>query len=64
MRVSVCMGVFNGIQFIGEQLECIRRQTRKPDEVILCDDGSTDGTREFLQQYCGEHPDTDGVEIS
>ncbi len=63
MRVSVCMGVFNGIRFIGEQLDCIRRQTMTPDEVILCDDGSTDGTREFLIQYCKEHSDTGGWKV-
>ncbi len=58
MRVSVCMGIYNGMQYLKEQLECIRKQTRKPDEVILCDDGSTDETQKFLYTYLKSHRDT------
>ncbi len=63
MRVSVCMAIYNGIRFIEQQLECIRKQTRKPDEVILCDDGSTDGTGEFLRKYLEQNQDTTGWKL-
>lgn len=63
MRISVCMGIYNGIRYLEEQLDCIRKQTRKPDEVILCDDGSTDGTREFLRRYLKQHRDTSGWKL-
>ena len=54
MKISVCMGLYNGEKYIEEQLDSILHQTRRPDEVILCDDGSTDDTvqivREFLEK--------------
>ena len=51
MRISVCMGVYNGEKYIKEQLESIRLQTRQPDEVILCDDRSTDTTCQVVDEY-------------
>lgn len=60
MRISVCMGVYNGEKYIKEQLESIRLQTRQPDEVILCDDGSTDTTCQVVKDYLLEHPDLSG----
>ncbi len=54
MKVSVCMGTYNGEKYIEEQLESILHQTKTPEEVILCDDGSTDNTvaliRGFIEQ--------------
>ena len=55
MRISVCMGIYNGEKYIVQQLESLRRQTRKPDEVILCDDGSTDKTRSIVGKYLENH---------
>lgn len=46
--VSVCMAAYNGAQHIHEQLDSILAQLTEPDEVIIVDDGSTDGTREWL----------------
>ena len=54
MKVSVCMATYNGAEYIGQQLESILSQSRKPDQVVLCDDGSEDGTvtviRDFIQE--------------
>ena len=44
VRVSVAMCTYNGVRFVGEQLRSIAAQTRTVDEIIVCDDGSTDGT--------------------
>ena len=63
MKISVCMGIYNGKKYIEEQLECIRKQTLRPDEVILCDDGSTDGTREFLQEYLLSNSELTGWKV-
>ena len=63
MTVSVCMGIYNGENYIWEQLESIRTQTRAPEEVILCDDGSTDGTRELVQKYLDEHAELAGWKL-
>lgn len=54
MTVSVCMGIYNGENYIEEQLESIRLQTKSPEEVILCDDGSTDHTVEIVRRFISE----------
>lgn len=51
MTISVCMGIYNGEKYIEKQLDSIYRQTRKADEVILCDDSSTDGTVEVVRRF-------------
>ncbi len=55
MTVSVVMATYNGAEFIVEQLDTIREQSRPVDELIICDDGSTDKTVEIAQAYISEH---------
>ena len=50
-RISVVLASYNGIKFIGEQLDSIREQIKRPDEVIIADDKSTDRTFEYCKQY-------------
>ena len=45
------MCTYNGAGFLPAQLESIVAQTRQPDEIVICDDGSTDETRVLLQQF-------------
>lgn len=54
--VSVVMATYNGDRFIGEQLDSILRQTYPNIEVIMVDDGSTDGSIPLLQQYAKQYP--------
>lgn len=49
--ISVVVATYNGEKFITEQLESIRSQTRKVDEVLICDDCSSDNTREICQNF-------------
>ena len=44
------MCTYNGAEFLPQQLESILAQSRQPDEIVVCDDGSTDGTRALLEQ--------------
>jgi glycosyltransferase involved in cell wall biosynthesis len=44
VKISVAMATFNGERFLAEQLASIAAQSRLPDEVVICDDASTDGT--------------------
>lgn len=51
MTVSVCMGTYNGETYIEQQLNTILRQTKAPEEVILCDDGSADNTVSIIERF-------------
>ena len=51
MRLSIAMCTYNGGAYLREQLESIRAQTRPPDELVVCDDGSSDATRETLRAF-------------
>jgi len=46
-RVSCVVPVFNGERFLGEALESILTQTCPPDEIVVVDDGSTDGSAQI-----------------
>ena len=48
-KISVVIPSYNGIQYIAVCLNSLRDQLRKPDEVILVDDGSTDGTASLVE---------------
>jgi glycosyltransferase involved in cell wall biosynthesis len=45
------MCTFNGARFLGAQLESIAAQTRPPDELVVCDDGSSDGSVEVVREF-------------
>lgn len=49
--ISVIMAAFNGENYILGQLNSIRFQTKRPDEVIIIDDSSTDGTDKLVSEY-------------
>ena len=49
--ISCIVPVFNGERYIGETLNSILNQTYRPLEVIVVDDGSTDGTHKIVGKY-------------
>jgi glycosyltransferase involved in cell wall biosynthesis len=49
--VSVCLCSHNGAAHLGEQLASLSEQTQLPDEVVVGDDGSRDGTPELLERW-------------
>jgi glycosyltransferase involved in cell wall biosynthesis len=51
--VSVVMATRNAARFLPEALDSIAAQTRRPDEVIVVDGGSTDDTRAIAGSYAG-----------
>jgi len=57
MRISVAMCTYNGADFLPAQLESILAQSRKPDQIVVCDDGSTDETRALLGKFEKQLPD-------
>jgi glycosyltransferase involved in cell wall biosynthesis len=54
--ISIAMGTFNGARFLAEQLDSILAQTRLPDELVVCDDRSSDGTPEILARFAQSAP--------
>src|SRR5688500_15379333 len=50
-KVSVIMPVLNGKRYIDEAIESIIAQTYSHCELVLVDDGSTDGTYEHVKHY-------------
>jgi glycosyltransferase involved in cell wall biosynthesis len=56
LKVSVAMCAFNSEAFVKEQLESILAQSRCPDEIVLCDDGSTDGTMDIVKKIADKYP--------
>ena len=56
LRVSVAMCTYNGERFLAEQLRTISYQTRLPYELIICDDGSSDATREIIEIFSKSSP--------
>lgn len=51
INISVLMPVFNEEQFIKQALDALMKQTLKPSQVIVVDDGSTDKTPQMISRY-------------
>lgn len=49
--ISAVVAAYQAEAWIGEALDSILSQTRPPDEVIVVDDGSTDGTARELRRF-------------
>src|SRR5688572_18023212 len=56
MAISVAICTHNGSNFIEEQLESICKQTMQPDEIVVCDDASTDNTLACVQNVRDKFP--------
>lgn len=56
MLISIAMCTYNGEMHLREQLQSIARQTRLPDELIICDDNSTDMTVPIINAYAASAP--------
>ena len=55
-KISVALAAYNGSKFIIEQLDSILQQSIVPDEIVVCDDCSTDDTFDIVKEYSNEHP--------
>lgn len=54
VKVSVIMPCYNGEHDLQESLDSVLRQDLREIEVICCDDGSSDHTKDIIRRYVGE----------
>lgn len=54
MKTSIVMTVYNGTWCIERALDSVMEQTRRPEEILICDDGSTDGTPDLVERRYGD----------
>lgn len=50
-KISVAMTTYNGSKYIIKQLDSLKNQSRKINELVICDDCSTDNTVELVNDY-------------
>lgn len=55
-RLSVALCTYDGGRFVGQQLQSIAQQSHLPDEVVICDDGSTDDTPAIVAAFARQAP--------
>src|SRR6267142_4310475 len=55
-RISVAMCSYNSASWLDEQLASILKQSRLPDELVVCDDGSKDETVARLEAFARSAP--------
>ena len=49
--LALIINTYNQPEYLGRVLTAVTRQTRKPDEVLLADDGSSDETRAVFERW-------------
>src|ERR1700688_2975817 len=50
-RLSIAMCTCNGVAYLRQQLDSIAGQSRLPNELVVCDDHSTDSSVPIIEQY-------------
>ncbi len=54
--ISVALCTYNGARYLTEQLASIAAQTRLPDDVVICDDGSRDASVSIARAFAERSP--------
>lgn len=55
-KVQILLSTYNGKRFLHTQLDSLLNQNYTDLDILIRDDGSTDGTPELLQEYAASHP--------
>src|SRR5262245_48111587 len=61
---SVAMCTYNGSRYLSAQLDSIGTQTRPPDELMICDDGSVDDTVQLIEKFADSAPFVVRLEVN
>jgi glycosyltransferase involved in cell wall biosynthesis len=54
-KTIVVMATYNGVKHLTKQLDSIRNQSLAPSYVLVRDDGSSDGTADFVRDYITQY---------
>lgn len=54
--MSIALATFNGAEYLARQLEDLATQTRLPQELVVCDDASSDRTFSILEEFAASAP--------
>jgi glycosyltransferase involved in cell wall biosynthesis len=54
--VSIALCTYNGERFLDAQLTSLAQQSHRPDEIVICDDDSSDGTLGIIQTFANTAP--------
>ena len=54
--ISVALATLNGEAYLLQQLDSLARQTRLPDELVVSDDASADGTKNMILDFARRAP--------
>jgi glycosyltransferase involved in cell wall biosynthesis len=50
-RISIALCTYDGSRFLQAQLDSFAAQSRLPDELVVCDDGSADDTVAIVERF-------------
>ncbi|MEH2077642.1 MAG: glycosyltransferase [Nostoc sp.] len=53
-KITVCVPTFNRVHLLPYAIDSVLNQSEQDFELIVCDDGSSDGTPELMSQYTDE----------
>lgn len=56
MKISIALATYNGARFLQEQLNSLVSQTLLPNELVVCDDNSTDETVNIIANFKSTAP--------
>lgn len=56
MRLSLIITTYNRKEALAPVLASALNQTRRPDEILVADDGSSDGTADLVRELAGRTP--------
>ena len=56
MKISIALATYNGERYLQAQLDSFLCQSRRPDEVVITDDCSTDGTALIINSFLESAP--------
>jgi GT2 family glycosyltransferase len=62
-RVSIVMPSWNALPFLQRALASLVANTTYPYELIVVDNGSTDGSAEYIRRFLRDHPEANGTLI-